>query len=674
MKNLKDTLFTILKKDSRLWNEDNTELNETLLFDLVDKVDETIIDILLQEDETRTKFFIKVKDVYVFKSNEFKFFLEENKIDNSYTYYKNRIGLSSSSRLLKENSDVVLDFPFKDCVLEGGQSTEEGMDTYFEYDEKLGKKEEKLEHKPNSYNKKQSKRKEVFFNQILAQDEIDRLFDEKALVNWQRFTKEGEEQVKEIKRDEEGVIRENILIKGNNLLALHSLKKQFAGNIKFIYIDPPYNTSSDSFKYNDKFNHSTWLTFMKNRLKIAKKLLRHDGVIFVQCDDHEQAYLKVLMDEIFKKNNFVETYIWKNTDNAPTLSKKTRKNIEFIHCYEQKLNPSISYIGKQSNNDDAPLLNSGNPYKEITFPPESIHFNISDKTYKKGAYERVEVLNDFTIKKGKNVESVIMKGEFKWSQSTLNEELLNGTYFLIKSEKFSIRYQRKDGGNVAPEKYLSENYLSKALGVETNEDSKKHIDSLGVDFPSYPKPESLIAFLIKAVTNEGDIILDFFGGSGTTGAVAHKMNRQYILIEQMDYIKELPQTRLKKVIEGEQGGISKSVNWKGGGDFIYCELAQWNEKAKEEILNCKSLEELIQLFDILYEKYFLNYNVRITEFREKIVKEENFKNLSLDEQRSMFVTMLDLNQMYVQRSEIEDKRFNISQEDQKLTSDFYNDK
>ena len=190
--------------------------------------------------------------------------MEENKVYNSFTQYKNRIGLTDGKRFLKDSADVVLNFPYKDCVLEGGQSSEEGLDTYFEYEEEKTKtinKQKVIE--PAGYKEKQSKRSEIFFNQILAKDEIDRLFDKKVLINWKRFTTDGEVSVGEIKRDEDGKIKENLIIKGNNLLALHSLKFQFKGKVKLIYIDPPYNTGSDSFSYNDKFNHSSWLTFMK---------------------------------------------------------------------------------------------------------------------------------------------------------------------------------------------------------------------------------------------------------------------------------------------------------------------------------------------------------------------------------------------------------------------------
>ena len=198
------------------------------------------------------------------------------------------------------------------------QSTEEGTDAYFEYSQKTEK-----------YEQKNTKRKEIFFNQVLAQDEIDRLFDPKALTNWKRFTKDGGQKVTELKRDEDGTLKENLIIKGNNLLALHSLKHQFAGKVKLIYIDPPYNTGNDGFKYNDKFNHSTWLTFMKNRLEVARQLLRDDGVIFVQCDDNEQAYLKVLMDEVFGRELAFNNIIWEK-GNAQNDSLGVQKNHEYV--------------------------------------------------------------------------------------------------------------------------------------------------------------------------------------------------------------------------------------------------------------------------------------------------------------------------------------------------------
>lgn len=172
-------------------------------------------------------------------------------------------------------------------------------------------------------------------------------------------------------------------------------------------------------------------------------------------------------------------------------------------------------------------------------------------------------------------------------------------------------------------------------------------------------------------TEKDDIVLDYHLGSGSTCAVAHKMGRQYIGIEQIDYGENDSVVRLKNVINGDESGVSKIVGWKNGGEFVYCELAKWNEQAKEEINKAKDLSGLVKLLDTLYKKYFLNYNVRIKDFKEKIVKKENFKKLSLKEQKRMFLTMLDLNQMYVQESEMSEKRFGISKEDQKLTKEFY---
>ncbi|MCK5510159.1 site-specific DNA-methyltransferase [Candidatus Parcubacteria bacterium] len=658
MNNLKIIVEKIFKKDDRLWNEDKTELNQTLFFDLIENIDENIIDLLLKNRNTRKKFFVKIKDIFVFKVNDFRFFMEENKIDNSYTKYKNRIGLTDSDKFLKDTNDVVLDFPYKDCVLEGGQSDEDGMDTYFEYEEekvKIVNKKNVIE--KAVYKKKQAKRKEVFFNQVLAKDEIDRLLDDKAFINWKRHAKKGEEAVKKIKRDANGTVKENLIIKGNNLLALHSLKRQFAGKVKLIYIDPPYNTGNDGFKYNDNFNHSTWLTFMKNRLEVARELLRDDGIIFVQCDDNEQAYLKVLMDEVFGRNNFVNNFVWQKKSSGGQHSNFVLDFHEYILAFTKNivnLNPFLikrskkqmesfkyrdEFIKERGKYLVSPLKSWLDYRKTLIYPIEC-----PDKSVIKTQW----VCSESTYKKLK-IDGRI---EFKKNQ--------DGKWAVYKKQYIFDR----DGKVKSP---------SLILDVAQNINGTKEMQKLfGEKKFGNPKPEALIKRIVEMATKENDIILDFFSGSGTTGAVAHKMNRQYILIEQMGYINELPEARLKKVIAGEQGGISKAVNWKGGGDFIYCELAELNEKAKEKINSSKSLKELKKLFDILYNKYFLNYNLKIKEFKERVIKEDNFKNLSFDEQKRMFLIMLDLNQMYVCKTEMADIQFGIGEEDQKLTYDFYN--
>lgn len=172
-KKFKEIVEEVLRADDRLWNKEKTEFNIPLLFNFIDKMDETIIGLLFNREETRNKFFLKINDAYIFKTKEFKFFIEEHKVFNSYTSYPNRIGLSDGKEFIMDRGDVVINFPFKDCILEGSQTTEEGIDTYYEYDEKVTKTQEKQGWKAGSYNEKQDKRKEIFFNEILAQDEID---------------------------------------------------------------------------------------------------------------------------------------------------------------------------------------------------------------------------------------------------------------------------------------------------------------------------------------------------------------------------------------------------------------------------------------------------------------------------------------------------------------------
>lgn len=221
---------------------------------------------------------------------------------------------------------------------------------------------------------------------------------------------------------------------------------------------------------------------------------------------------------------------------------------------------------------------------------------------------------------------------------------------------------------MAPDKLIDEIYLSKAIGVETNEDSKKHIDSLNLNFNSYPKPESLIGFLIKAVTEEGDLVLDYHLGSGTTAAVAHKMNRQYIGIEQMDYIETVAVERLKKVIEGEQGGISKSVNWQGGGEFVYLELKKYNQTFIEQIASASSATQLLQIWEQMKAKSFFKYSVDLQKFQESL---EEFKQFELKKQKEILCELLDKNQLYVNLSSLGDADFACTDEEKRLNHDFY---
>lgn len=278
MKNTLEILIKTLEKDERLVVDG--ELLKNKVIELANKMDTGLLRLIKSEKDLKKHFFVEVDDVLVFdKQKFFDFVNNKNFLADSFTKYKNTIGLSNGEKYFSEFNEVVLAWPYKDTVLEGGQSKED------------------------------AKRNEVFHNEILAPDQIDRLLDPKVFTNFKEYTNDGEQ---ELKGDEDiDFDNKNLIIKGNNLIALHSFKRKFAGKVKLIYIDPPYNTGNDSFKYNDRFNHSTWLTFMKNRLDVARELLVEDGAIFISIDDHEQGYLKVLADELFGRENYIGNLVWK---------------------------------------------------------------------------------------------------------------------------------------------------------------------------------------------------------------------------------------------------------------------------------------------------------------------------------------------------------------------------
>ncbi|MFC2062292.1 DNA methyltransferase, partial [Elusimicrobiota bacterium] len=614
----------------------------------------------------KEKFFIKIKDVYVLKQNDLKFYIDENKMDNSYTQYQNKIGLRVGNKLLTERNEVVLDWPFKDCVLKGGMTKED------------------------------QKRKEIFFNEILAKDEIDRLEDKKAFVNWKRYTTKGAEKVKGLKKDRDNTIRENLIIKGNNLLALHSLKEQFTGKIKLIYLDPPYNIGGD-FQYNDKFNHSTWLTFLRNRLKIAHELLSPDGAIFVQIDHHEIAYLNIIMDEIFGSKNKVQIISLKVSaaSGFKAVNPGPIDVTEFVLFYtKNKSNFTFhkNYVETEYHKNYNQYLENKGSVKEWKLIPLKNKV-LKEKGYKSekelkekygSAYDLVlfRLISDFAFKNAKNVVSIRDLHKPSEKVRELQEKSRKDRDSIIEYKKQDGTYTYLiNGGALAFYSSKIKNIDGELKVVELLTNYWNHISWAGiareggVKLKNGKKPEKLIKQIIEvAGVKENDIILDFFSGSGTTCAVAHKLKFQYIGVEQLDYEDNDSKERLKNVIRGDQSGISKAGKWKKGGDFIYLELAKWNEEAKEKILKTKKVNELENMFDELYERYFLNYNVKIKEFKEKIIKEENFKKLSLDKQKKIFVEMLDMNQMYVNFSERADKKYGLSQEDIALSEEFYNSK
>ncbi|HHI9584701.1 TPA: site-specific DNA-methyltransferase [Campylobacter jejuni] len=517
----------------------------------------------------------------------------------------------------KSTENIVLSFPYKNCVLKEVPA-------------------------------KGEKNNEIFFDGILNKNEIDTLFSPKVLGSFELI---GNGDLKTTLKN-----NPNLLIKGDNLIGLHSLKKKFANKVKLIYIDPPYNTGNTSFNYNDKFKHTTWLTFMKNRLEIAREFLRDDGVIFVQCDDNEQAYLKVLMDEIFGRENFVNCIVVKMNESKglknANCHKKLPKNKEYILLYKKQDNKSVlkQIRLKKSQNKLSSYIKFYNKYiPNIESDYKEWEIKYFDPKLNKQDYFKNLI---YLVKPDNNI----------------NINMKEGTFEKIINSKGKTHYYYMNNGVIMKVLFLNEN-LDYTLGDLWTDISTINICKEGLEttIKNGQKPEALLQRIIEASTNENDIVMDFFAGSGTTLAAAHKMGRKWIGIEQMDYIETTTKERLKKVIEGEQSGISKAINWQGGGNFVYAELMPLNAIYKEKIQNLNDEKELDNIYQELKTKAFLDYRVDIN----KILKDKEFENLDLESKKEILKLVLDSNMDYVLYGDIKDEDYGISEEIIKLNKIFY---
>ena len=497
--------------------------------------------------------------------------------------------------------------------------------------------------------------------------------------------------------------RPNLLIKGNNLIALHTLKEYFRhapqkDKVKLIYIDPPYNTGNDSFNYNDRFNHSTWLTFMKNRLEIARELLRDDGVIFVQCDDNEQAYLKVLMDEIFGRENFVNciTCKVKSAGGLTTDTEMFFDCAEYILCYSKNIDRltynSIKIETEIVNSNSKTASQYKSVIKNINYDKKEFITTKDDISYyriPKGNFT-IETLSIKTMSEqdffdnrndifrltalsggiGKKLKSHIQ-------DFTNNDDLFMYEYIPSKGkdkDKLSQYLLYKEQTITMLNKLVKIDEKAKKL-IKLEPISNILINDLWqgisnegqIQFKNAKKPEALIKRIIEISTQENDLVLDFFAGSGTTLAVAHKMKRRYIGIEQMDYIESITKERLKKVIEGEQGGVSKAVSWSGGGSLIYCELANLNAKFIDMIENSSDENELNQIYEKLIKFAFIDYRVDI----QNDLKDLEFVALEFIEKKRILKKCLDRNMDYIPYADMEDSDYKIDERTKKLNDIFY---
>lgn len=374
-----------------------------------------------------------------------------------------------------------------------------------------------------------------------------------------------------------------LLVNSENFQALRLLQERWQGEVKCIYIDPPYNTGSDGFTFKDGYQHSTWLAMMRDRLALARQSLADDGAIFISIDDNEQARLKLLCDQVFGEENFIGIYKWNKTSTPPSLSNKIRSKYEYIICYEKSIS-EIKYNGGVTDGGDMPLLNESNSVRKLIFKKETVLFPKMSGKYEAKTYDRVKLLEPISIVNGHSTTDIVLEGPFKWVQKTLDTEISSGTTFIVKSDKFAVRYSRLGERIKRPSDAISKT----ECGVGTNEEANKNImDMFGSLVMSYPKPTSLISYLIPfndTNSPSSSTILDFFAGSGTTGHAVINLNREdggarkYLLVEMGDYFDSVTKPRVLKAAYSKEWKDGLPVGRDGVSQIVkYLRLEQYED-------------------------------------------------------------------------------------------------
>lgn len=650
------------------------------VIDAAQSLDAELLQLLISHEAIKRHFFQDVGGVLVFdKVKLLRFVSNKAFLEDSYTAFKNKIGLVTKNSdglydaYLSDSKEVVLAYPYKDCMLEGGQTKEEEA------------------------------RKEIFWNETLAPDDIDRLKEPKAFSKVKRYDAEGvHENVTNLS------LTDNYIIKGNNLLALYSLLPLYRGKVKLIYIDPPYNTggAANTFAYNNSFNHSSWYAFMRNRLEVSKLLLAENGVICIAIDDEEYAHLKVLCDEIFKRDNFVGTVIVQSNPRGRTINSHFAttheyalfysKNKDLVEINNQPLNSEQEKaFGKSDEDGDfrfLPFRRSGGtstPEERPNSEFSLIYSKTQNKIIAVGgeridlkSYQPKEIL---TIDEEEQIvshspdafrkmiqEEVIeilpidTSGKRRvWRWSDRKEILLAAKKgdFNIVSEQGKYTVQLKDrikDGRKPKTIWNDSKYDASSSGTML---LKKMFD--GDKLFSYPKSLFTVKDTIQILTNseDNDIVLDFFGGSGTSGHAVLELNkedngnRKFILCEQMDYIESVTSKRIKKVID---------TNCEGS--FVYMELAKANQHFVEQIQSAKTEAELLDIWHKMQTEAFISYKVT-PDMIDKNTKD--YEALSIEDKRRFLIEILDKNLLYVPHCDMESKEFGMSETDKKATTAFY---
>ena len=612
----------------------NGKISKDVVVESALALDKTLLDLLTSDKEISKHFFKKSNNYLIFDKIKFqKFVLNKDFLPDNYTQFQINIGLATDDYYIKDDDRVVLNWPYKDCLLEGGQDSED------------------------------SKRSEVFWNEILAPNEITRLLRPKALTNIEKFGYKVDKTTKINLAD-----NNNLIIKGNNLLALHTLKSRYGAKVDVIYIDPPYyfddTKGSDTFSYNSNFKLSTWLTFMKNRLEIARKLLSKKGVIFISTNDEGVYHLKLICDEIFGTDKYITNFIWKKRAGGGNDSEGVAMDHEYILCYG-----NIEGLKKLEFNEEQLKKYKYQDSKFASHGPYSLK-NLHDSSLQdsKGLHHDIECPDG----------SILLGKDYQWkcNKETFEERKADDRIVFTqdKNGKWRVEYKiylyENKGQLIYDEdgKIIHKGIIPNALldNVASNSDGTKDLKIL---FPetkkifSYPKPVKLIKHLLKIVDNKNAIVLDFFAGSGTTAHATLELNkddggrRLFVLVEQLDYVKTLTAERVKRAI--------KHYNFES--NFIYAELAELNEVFVKEIKQSSTKPQLLAVWDSMLEKSFISYRF----VGLKTLNRSYLENFEISDLKKLLLEVLDMNMLYLPLSEIEDTDFKFDKKVIEINKQFF---
>lgn len=633
MQNLYKDLENLLREDPAFVDE-HGKLNKNVLITRAANLDEGLLALLISSETIKRQFFSVVGDTLVFDKTKFQEFVANKAfLPDSYTAFRNKIGLTDrAGRFLSASEDIVLAWPYKDCVLEGGMTKED------------------------------VKRDEIFWNTTLAPDDITRLFEPKALTGFERWDADAVAQGKPKAVSKIDPDKDSLLIKGNNLLILHSLKNRYAGKIDLVYIDPPYNpdTDANTFLYNNRFNRSSWLTFMANRIDAAKILMKRDGSLIVAIDKNEFYYLGILLEEKFPSHEVHFITIVHNPRGAQGM------NFSYTHEYAFFVIPR----------DQKTIADRAIEEEDIWWSNLRNWGGESERHTAKTCFYPIYVENEEIVGFGdvlpddahpkqtepdgdrSAVYPIDNSGiERKWRYG---RETVESIKHLLQVKKGKSGYEIWIGKDFGQYKTVWND-----TRYDANEYGTKILRELVPDCQfKYPKSLWTVYDCLRAIV-EGRpdaLILDFFAGSGTTGHAVDELNRKdggrrrFILAEQLAYVDKCTKARII-----EERRRSPVV-----GDLVYLELAEANEEFAKRVRNATDDAALAAVAIDLRQDGWWRYKVD-----QSLWDWDEWAALAFDQRKQLLLESLDANHLYLNYGDIDDADSGLSPEDVALTKAFY---